>query len=77
LTDFGVSLNLKMNSVEDGVVAGTPNWSELSIRKPLLIEPLTYSHHAVAPEIIELKGACFESDIWYELIQKNCSAKDY
>ncbi|KAM3586653.1 Protein kinase of the Mitotic Exit Network [Umbelopsis sp. WA50703] len=44
LTDFGVSLNLKMNSVEDGVVAGTPNW--------------------MAPEIIELKGACFESDIW-------------
>ncbi|KAI8580434.1 hypothetical protein K450DRAFT_237000 [Umbelopsis ramanniana AG] len=44
LTDFGVSLNLKMKNVEDGVVAGTPNW--------------------MAPEIIELKGACFESDIW-------------
>ncbi|KAG2184925.1 hypothetical protein INT43_000838 [Umbelopsis isabellina] len=44
LTDFGVSLNLKMNNVSDGVVAGTPNW--------------------MAPEIIELKGACFQSDIW-------------
>lgn len=30
LTDFGVSLNLKMKNVEDGVVAGTPNWSMYS-----------------------------------------------
>ncbi|KAJ1659926.1 Protein kinase of the Mitotic Exit Network [Dispira simplex] len=45
LSDFGVSLNLKLSEPGDGsVVAGTPNW--------------------MAPEIIELKGACPASDIW-------------
>ncbi|KAJ1974569.1 Protein kinase of the Mitotic Exit Network [Dimargaris xerosporica] len=45
LSDFGVSLNLKLSeTAEDSEVAGTPNW--------------------MAPEIIELKGACTASDIW-------------
>lgn len=46
LTDFGVSLNLKIKQQEDGkgTPAGTPNW--------------------MAPEVIEMKGACPKSDIW-------------
>lgn len=37
LTDFGVSLNLKMKNVEDGVVAGTPNWSKFCASECLII----------------------------------------
>ncbi|KAJ1867777.1 Protein kinase of the Mitotic Exit Network [Coemansia sp. RSA 989] len=45
LTDFGVSLNLKLRRPGDeSVVAGTPYW--------------------MAPEIIQLEGACTASDIW-------------
>ncbi|KAJ2822776.1 Protein kinase of the Mitotic Exit Network, partial [Coemansia sp. 'formosensis'] len=45
LTDFGVSLNLKLRKPGDeSVVAGTPYW--------------------MAPEIIQLDGACMASDIW-------------
>ncbi|KAJ2152365.1 Protein kinase of the Mitotic Exit Network, partial [Coemansia sp. RSA 637] len=45
LTDFGVSLNLKLRRPDDAsVVAGTPYW--------------------MAPEIIQLEGACTASDIW-------------
>ncbi|KAJ2655596.1 Protein kinase of the Mitotic Exit Network [Coemansia sp. RSA 1200] len=45
LTDFGVSLNLKLRKPDDeSVVAGTPYW--------------------MAPEIIQLEGACMASDIW-------------
>ncbi|KAJ1980979.1 Protein kinase of the Mitotic Exit Network [Dimargaris cristalligena] len=45
LSDFGVSLNLKLaDPSEDSAVAGTPNW--------------------MAPEIIQLEGACTASDIW-------------
>ncbi|KAJ1643166.1 Protein kinase of the Mitotic Exit Network [Coemansia asiatica] len=45
LTDFGVSLNLKLRKPDDeSVVAGTPYW--------------------MAPEIIQLDGACMASDIW-------------
>ncbi|KAJ2613095.1 Protein kinase of the Mitotic Exit Network [Coemansia sp. RSA 1365] len=45
LTDFGVSLNLKLRKPDDeSVVAGTPYW--------------------MAPEIIQLEGACTASDIW-------------
>ncbi|KAI8320484.1 kinase-like protein, partial [Martensiomyces pterosporus] len=45
LTDFGVSLNLKLRKPSDeSVVAGTPYW--------------------MAPEIIQLEGACMASDIW-------------
>ncbi|KAJ2551547.1 Protein kinase of the Mitotic Exit Network [Coemansia sp. RSA 1933] len=45
LTDFGVSLNLKLRKPGDeSVVAGTPYW--------------------MAPEIIQLDGACMGSDIW-------------
>ena len=45
LSDFGVSLNLKIRSEDIGaMVAGTPNW--------------------MAPEVIELKGACTQSDLW-------------
>ncbi|KAJ2162751.1 Protein kinase of the Mitotic Exit Network [Coemansia sp. RSA 552] len=45
LTDFGVSLNLKLRRPDDeSVVAGTPYW--------------------MAPEIIQLDGACTASDIW-------------
>lgn len=28
LSDFGVSLNLKIKEVDDGTVSGTPNWSK-------------------------------------------------
>lgn len=45
LTDFGVSLNLKIKQEDGkGTPAGTPNW--------------------MAPEVIEMKGACYKSDIW-------------
>ncbi|KAJ2503493.1 Protein kinase of the Mitotic Exit Network [Coemansia sp. RSA 1972] len=45
LTDFGVSLNLKLRRPDDAsLVAGTPYW--------------------MAPEIIQLEGACTASDIW-------------
>lgn len=45
LTDFGVSLNLRLRKAdEESVVAGTPYW--------------------MAPEIIQLEGACMASDIW-------------
>ncbi|KAJ1726528.1 Protein kinase of the Mitotic Exit Network, partial [Coemansia biformis] len=45
LTDFGVSLNLKLRKPGDeSAVAGTPYW--------------------MAPEIIQLEGACTASDIW-------------
>ncbi|KAI8336975.1 hypothetical protein BC941DRAFT_470705 [Chlamydoabsidia padenii] len=45
LTDFGVSLNLKIKQEDGkGTPAGTPNW--------------------MAPEVIEMKGACPKSDIW-------------
>ncbi|KAJ2378044.1 Protein kinase of the Mitotic Exit Network, partial [Coemansia sp. RSA 2611] len=45
LTDFGVSLNLKLRRPGDeSVVAGTPYW--------------------MAPEVIQLEGACTASDIW-------------
>lgn len=30
LSDFGVSLNLKLREADNGLVAGTPNWSEYS-----------------------------------------------
>lgn len=45
LSDFGVSLNLKLKSHEDdNLVSGTPFW--------------------MSPEVIELKGASVQSDIW-------------
>ncbi|ORX52046.1 Pkinase-domain-containing protein [Hesseltinella vesiculosa] len=46
LTDFGVSMNLKIKkqSQSQGTPVGTPNW--------------------MAPEVIEMKGACTKSDIW-------------
>jgi serine/threonine protein kinase len=33
LTDFGVSLNLKMKSADAGSVSGTPNWSKSFFQK--------------------------------------------
>ncbi|KAI7889775.1 kinase-like domain-containing protein [Mucor mucedo] len=44
LSDFGVSLNLKLKNHEDNIVSGTPYW--------------------MSPEVIELKGASVQSDIW-------------
>ncbi|KAI9253095.1 kinase-like domain-containing protein [Helicostylum pulchrum] len=48
LSDFGVSLNLKLKNHEDSLVSGTPFW--------------------MSPEVIELKGASVQSDIWYKHI---------
>ena len=60
LSDFGVSLNLHaMEKVNE--VAGTPNWSEFSLRSRMS----AFLHSVtVAPEVIELKGASTKSDIW-------------
>ncbi|KAL7320772.1 Protein kinase of the Mitotic Exit Network [Mucor circinelloides] len=44
LSDFGVSLNLKLKNHEENLVSGTPFW--------------------MSPEVIELKGASVQSDIW-------------
>ncbi|KAI8989380.1 kinase-like domain-containing protein [Pilobolus umbonatus] len=44
LSDFGVSLNLRLKGQEDTLVCGTPYW--------------------MSPEVIELKGASVQSDIW-------------
>jgi serine/threonine protein kinase len=33
LTDFGVSLNLKIKTVDDQAVSGTPNWSKSNKKK--------------------------------------------
>lgn len=62
LSDFGVSLNLKLKSHEDNVVSGTPFWSKFLpfLKKKTLFN----STIIVSPEVIELKGASVQSDIW-------------
>ena len=60
LTDFGVSLNLKMKSADAGSVSGTPKWSKSFFQKKKKGSPF----FIVAPEVIELKGASTKSDIW-------------
>lgn len=38
LTDFGVSLNLKLKQVDNGEPVGTPNWSKWSLDTRWLTE---------------------------------------
>jgi len=79
LSDFGVSLNLKVKESDFGAVAGTPNWSMyshvlsdmLKISRRLSTKQWTLTKNVsfilanlVAPEVIELKGASPASDIW-------------
>jgi serine/threonine protein kinase len=65
LSDFGVSLNLKLKNHEDNIVSGTPFWSKVYL-KCLIYYLLTIL--TVSPEVIELKGASVQSDIWYCLL---------
>ena len=62
LSDFGVSLNLHAMENIKNDVAGTPNWSECRYRWQSWFPDAIAN--AVAPEVIELKGASMASDIW-------------
>lgn len=56
LSDFGVSLNLKLKNHEENLVSGTPFW--------------------MSPEVIELKGASVQSDIWQVFMDVDCMNLD-
>lgn len=65
LSDFGVSLNLKLKKNEDeNVVSGTPFWSKQKRKKVLSFTLMLSFSSLVSPEVIELKGASIKSDIW-------------
>lgn len=66
LSDFGVSLNLKLKNHEDSLVSGTPFWSKFFFYLFYYSDWLTnIVFLTVSPEVIELKGASVQSDIWY------------
>ena len=76
LSDFGVSMNVAPKAMQEmkgdrSEVAGTPHWSACSLY--LLLLDLSGPHrcvsdkcilHAVAPEVIQLRGPSPASDIW-------------